>query len=1268
MLSKKLFTLSLGALWLSLSLAFSVPAQTSTSSITGTVTDATGAVIPGAKVTAKNEATGVTYTQTTTGAGLYVFPSVPVGSYTVTAEMSGFKTINKTGAVLEVGTPLVVDVTLEVGQASEIVNVEGGYERIQSTNATLGNVVERKAIVDLPLNGRNPLTLITLEPGVTQRSSGAASSGVHINGSRDRAFNTTIDGIDANESSVPNPTGNVYRLTPDNIQEYKVTTNNATAEEGRNSGASVSIATRSGTNEFHGTVLHFLRNDAFNANEWFANASNGPKPALKLNQFGVEVGGPIIKNKTFFFASYQGSRVNFTTPIDQANGIPTVYTPQTLAGNYRFWVPDPNNPLKIGTTEIVRNTPLLVDPRTGELRADLGVRACNGPTAKGCVQTFNFLTGQTVDPVTASLLKPYPAPNRFDLGDGLNTAGFFWNPPSRHNGTHWMWRVDHTINEKSSIYGRYLLADQNTLGGDPLNGRDQVFPNTPPLGEVFRKSHNLAVSYRRTFSSRVINEFTMGFSRFRFLFTQGEANPDFPNIPPYDFNSITEWYLNTPRTERAVTTPQFLDNLSIVSGSHVIRTGFNFRFYQHNDRRGQPGGVNVTPSVTLASASTRLPFAVPTTAANGINSTDRTRLIGIAGNQLGIPAGIRQIFLGDLDSDAFIPFQVGDKVTLWSQGHRLKQYNLYAQDEWKLRNNLTINYGFRWEINPPPTEAAGRVYVANKRLDGSEGPVTFVKADSWFRNSNLGAIGPRLGVAWSPLTKTVIRAGYGLAFDPISSFQVTAVSGKVPGLVFTCSSSFNASNQLVTTPGCQSANNVNLGNGFPKQLAAPNVKPSSFLSPAAQLRGNAPNLTAFDPDLQIPAVHQWNLSVQRELPFGAVLEAAYIGRRGTHLLRSYDLNQINADPILGDFRTMQSNLAKGCNSDGLNCPVGVTGQLISIVNYPTSVPNSPKGPLTQAFVNSDSLTQLNTNAAGAFAESVEGQTLALRLRPNQQFAQIAYIDAGGDSYYHALQVTLRKRFEKGLLFTTAYTVGKSIDVMSVDPVAATSGGAVNTTTVRAPTDIRNWRNEKGRSDFDRRHVFAASSLYELPFGKGRGIGGNWNGLVDAFLGGWNVNSIFNAMSGEPFTVRSGSRTSNNAHESRVALTGATPKAQLTFPSGVVGPVVFPNTDGFALPLPGENGVGRNIFEAPGYWNLDFGVQKVFRLTERFKLQFRSEFFNAFNHPNFDNPRDASTGSPSFQSSLFAQSCCSTVAPPSTQTVIQTGEAARVIQFALKLTF
>jgi hypothetical protein len=1254
---------------------FVTQAQTSTSSLSGTVTDSTGAVIPGATVTITQELTGVSQTQSTTEAGLYSFPSIPVGPYTVSVEMRGFKKTKRTNNTLVVNTPLTVDVALELGETSETVTVEASAEQLQTSNAAIGNVVSQKAIVDLPLNGRNPLALLVLEPGVVQRSNGAAGTGVHVNGSRDMSSNVTIDGIEANESSVPNPTNNIHRLNPDNVQEYKVTTSNATAEEGRNSGASVSIATRSGTNRFRGTLFEYFRNTALNSNEFFANALGTPKPDIKLNQYGLEFGGPIKRNQTFFFFNWQSAILNVAQPIDQVyGGAPELYTAEARQGIYRYWRGDPNNNFVIDGQRIERNQPGLVDPLTGALRP--GVRNCASPSDLNCIASYNFGADDPKrlgpDRVVRDVLSRVPLPNSFISGDGLNTATYLWNPRYKVRGPSFMGRIDHKISEKHSVFGRWLQGENNTLEGDPNNSRPQLYPTTPPLGEVYRTNKNLAIGLRSTLSPRVVNEFTAGLSRFVFLFTQGEANPDWPNVPAYaraagtSFNNIDPGVLNTPRTFRAVTTPQVLDNLTVVSGKHIFKTGFNFRFYRHNDQRGQPGGINVTPLITF-SQTVRPPqgFNTPEvqrTGAAGIHPTDNTRLLETINDVMGIPSRISQTFLGDLRSDVFLPFRSGDSVTLWNLGHRMKQYNFYFQDEWKLARNITINAGLRWEINPAPSEAHNRVYVPDRSIDGSEGLVTFVQSDRWYQRTNWGAIGPRLGITWSPWSKTVLRAGYGIAYDTISSFQVTAVSGRVPGLTTSCSATVGQA----ASPGCAAAPDLRLAEGFPSELPPPTQRPSSFLTPQIQVSANAPNASVFDQNLRVPTVHQWNFNIQHELPGSFIFETGYIARRGTRLFRSYDLNQVNADPILSDFVAMQRNLNSGCNPDGSGCPAGVTGATPGLVTQRV-VGNSEAQ--TRTFLNStQSRNDLRLNAAGNMAGRLEQTTLTLRLRPNQQFNQIFYIDSGGDSYYHSWQTRLRKRFGGGLLAGIAYTFSKSMDNQSVDPVASSSGGGLSTTNTRTPVDIRNWRNERGRSDFDRTHVFTSNFIYELPFGRGKALGSGVNGFMNQFIGGWSLNGLYTAMTGEPFSVRSGVRTSNFSHESRAAIVGEKPKVVLQDQAGVVGPVLFADTSGFAIPAPGDNGAGRNIFVGPGYWNFDFSVAKRFDVTETIRVQFRAEFFNALNHANFDNAAAASVGNASFQSTAFAQTCCNTVAPPSTQNLIQTGESARVIQFGLRLSF
>ena len=1278
--------------------AITATAQTSTSRITGRVFDTKQASIAGASVSITNEATNVSQTQTTTEAGVYAFEALPVGDYTITVEQNGFKKLVKTGNHLEVNTPLTVDIVLEIGQVSETVTVQGGPEQLQTANATLGNVVEQKAIETLPLNGRNPLTLLLLEPGVVQRSFGGAGSGVHVNGSRDRAYNVTIDGIEANESSVPNPVSNLYRINPDNVQEFKVTTNNATAEEGRNSGASISIATRSGTSEYHGTVFGFFRNDALNANEWFANAQKTPKPIIRMGQYGFELGGPIKKNKSFFFGSWQYNRVDFTQPIDQTFGIPIVYTGLARQGIFRYFVPDPAHPVQFAGNTILRNSPLLVDPNTGALK----VPVCATPTSIGCVRVYDTRPGngnnasKPLDPAVAGLLNLFPLPNNFSSGDGLNTATFLWNPPTAIRGPAINVRVDHNFNDNNSVFARYLWSDYNTLQGDPLNGRPQVYPDNPPQGEVFRRTSNLAIGWRRVISPRVVNELTAGYGRFGFLFTQGEANPAWPDIPPYDFTSLSEPWLNTPRTARWVTTPQILDNLSVVHGAHVFRGGINFRFYRHVDQRGQPGGINVTPSVTFSQAN-RNPFTNDGfAAAQNINASNDAATLGNLINTLyGLPARIAQTFISNLKDDKFLPFKTGDNVTLYAEKHNLDQYNFFFQDEWKVRPNLTLNYGARWEVNPPAnTSPNENVFVATSPIAASSA-VTFAPAKHWYEGDFTWAIGPRLGLAYSPefnsgflktlfgsSGKSVIRLGYGIAFDTISSFQVTAAAGRTPGLVQTCTTTFPFT--TITPDGCVSSPDVlkTVAGGFPIQLPPPSKAPSTFFTPAAQVRGNAQPITVFAPEMQLPTVHEWNLGIQRELPGGFVMQASYIGRRGEHLFMAYDINQIKVEPILQSFLMLQAN------NKATNClPSGATRN--TAPGNPTCVPAfaASQIPLlangtgiNATFVNSTTTQgELNTNNIGGTARRIEDTTLFFKLRPNQQFGVITYLDNSGDSNYHAAQFTLRRRFSSGLGISMAYTFGKSIDNQSVDPVGASSGGGLSTTNSRTPSDIRDFRQERARSDFDRTHAFTGATVWEVPIGRGKRFLSSPPGVINQILGGWTINSIFTIMSGEPFAVRSGSFTANGSHESRAGVQAAIkPELQELPGQTFAGPVLFKPvtlttcgvdlTQPFCLPAPGQEGAGRNIFTAPSYWNVDLGFIKTFALTERVKLQFRTEMFNAFNHANFDNPRDASVGSPSIQSSVFAQTCCAAVAPPSTQTIVQTGEAARVIQFALKLQF
>jgi hypothetical protein len=1274
-------------------------AQVSTSRIGGTVTDASGAVIPGAKVIATHAATGVSQETTTTESGAYSFASLNVGMYTITVEATGFKRWISTKNELNVGAPLIVNASLEVGEVTATIEVESSYERLKTTDAMISDVVDRRAIRDLPLNGRNPLNLITLQPGLIQRGSAARGSGTHINGSRDRAFNVTLDGIDANEPSVPNPQANTFRLNTDNVQEYRIVTHNATAEFGRSSGANIALASRSGSNEIHGNIFEYFRNPVLNAKDFFVNLQGGEKPDFKIHQFGADVGGPVLKNRTFWFFSWQSQRLGFTQPIQEVFGTPLVYTASARMGIYRFVRGTVN-----GRTS---NGPALVDS-SGNLLP--GIQTCGGTVTTDCVDQYNIATNNPtagsfpLDPVMMQYFGDMPLPNNFGSGDGLNTAAFTWNPPSSQPELRFLFRIDHNFNENNSIFGRFTWANADTKGGDFLNSRPQVFPGYPPLGLVDRRPRNLALSYRRVFSPRLVNELTVGFSRFLFDFLFGRANPDFPNIVPFSSPNVSEPFLAQSGTARWLTTVQYIDNISYTTGNHLFRGGFNIRFVRHNDERSFVGGVNNAPSVAFS--STRVPTSafpnIPATGTGGINSADQTRLRNMMSDMLGLPASIAQSYFTSGLSD-FTP------SGLYIRGVRYHQYNFYGQDEWKLRPNFTLNLGLRWEWNRPAREANDLILRPDKALDGSAGLVTFQQRETFWDKQNAASIAPRIGIAWDPFSKgkSVIRLGYGVLFDVISTFQMVPVLGLVPGSSARCAIAISsaASGASVDAPSANCASpagiSSSISGGFPLSLPTPLAPPSAFTTPPVQRAGLAPPTGAIDRDLQNPTVHEWTLNVQHDLGKDVILQVGYLGKRGTHLFNAYDMNQVKLpSSFLSAFSAARNNIVIGCDADGTaagssTSPCTMPGVVVpTLLNQIVCSPSAT----TCSNVNGSTVTgRLMSNAAGSLADLLDtGATFSQSFnnmlaipgvgadffRPNPQFDLAFFFDNSADSYYHALQIQLRRQ-AANFGFGASYTFGKSIDTASTDPVGATSGGSVGNNS-GTYTDVRNFAVDRGRSDFDRTHSFVGHVIYDLPFGRGQKYGAGVPAWLNQLVGGWTATSIVTITSGEPWSILSGQLTNSNIRGSRVDILQKPPTGVFHNISGVVGPTVFPesvlqNLDQyFAIPAPGSNGnSGRNIFTGPTYWNVDMGITKQFGITERINLQFRAEFFNAFNHTNFDNPLTSTDGSTAAFSANtttltfnqnFARTCCTSVTTPSTASLVSVGEAARVIQFALRLNF
>ena len=1277
-------TLAWTVLVAALLLALQAGAQVGTSSITGVVNDPSGARIPGARVTALNEQTNISYQTTTTAAGTYAFASVPVGSYTITVEAQGFKKWVGQHNVLNVGAPLVVNITLQVGSLESTVRVEGAYERLQTTNATISDVVTGSEIRNLPLNGRNPLNLINIEPGLIQTSTNAVGSGTHINGSRDRAFNVTLDGIDVNEPSVPNPQNNVFRLNTDNVAEYRILTVNATPEFGRNSGANIVLTTRSGTNEFHGDIYEYFRNPVLDANEWFANALGQARGNFKLNQFGASVGGPIVRNHAFFFGSWEGQRLAIGMPIAEAFGsVPAVYTSAARQGLFRYVVGTVNG--------LDHNSPALVDSQGNLLP---GIPTCSATITTNCIATYNIPANDPqhigISSVMGSFFNATPAPNNFQtIGDGLNIGGFVWSPGQTQPEEHFLGRVDYQIDDRNSLFARYMIAFADTKGGDFLNGRPTVFPGFPPLGGVVRRPSGLAVGYRHTFSPELVNEFTMGYSRFLFSFLFGKANPNFPNIPPYSPSNVTTPYnIFGPQTARTLTTIQYVDNLSFNHGSHFYRTGFNIRFLQHNDARSFVGSVVAAPQVSF-SASARLPENAGFVLPSNMSPDDKSRLEQTINELLGIPSSIGQAFFAD-------GLNAYDPDGQYVRGARIKQYDLYVQDEWKATRRLSLTYGFRYEYNPPGTEARNLILAPDKPVSrfSQTGPITFIPKDHfWHRQNGFGFL-PRVGAAWDPFGsgKMVVRAGFGMSFDTISTFQLVPILGLVPGSSAACTVSIkdtsggpvaSSSSTFCPIPAGATAR---VGQGFPTSLPQPTALPGSFVSPAVQSSLTAPPAGGIDPNLKNPTVYQWDLSIQRDLGHEIILEVAYVGTHGVHLLRGYNLNQlrINHDGYIQDFIQARNNYLQ-CNNPNGTSSCGQKPQMLASL-FGGTIPSTSRV-----------TTDLIFNAAGDLAALIDSSFFSQMVaatgrpdffRPNPQFGSFFWMDSGGNSVYHGLQVRVR-RHEPNLDFGGSFTFGKSIDDMSNDPVGAVSSGAVGNNS-RTPTNIYNFRIDRGRSDFDRTMVFTSYFIWNLPFGRGQRWGSGVAGWLNQIIGGWSSTGLVTVMTGEPFSVLSGRFTDSNIRHSYAQLVGQMPHTNMIFNApGVIGPTMFdtgtyissktnplvgclPFNNGLTFlctPPPGSDGnLGRNVFNGPGYFNVDLSVGKRFPITERWALQFRADFFNAFNHPNFDNPRNSTNGSFRINSSVFGQTCCFTVGLPSNASVIALGEPYRVVQLAMRLTF
>jgi hypothetical protein len=1195
-------------------------AQGTTSRLTGVVLDQKGAAVAGATVTLTNEGTGIALTAQTSDSGTYTFDLIQVGKYSVLVEKPGFKKFQSQHNAANVNQPTTVNATLEVGDVSEVVQVSSAAETVQtSTSGNIGTTIEQRELENLPIvgtRGRNPLDLLNVQPGVV--FGGNTGGAVNVHGSRDRAFNFTLDGIDINESTAGGSNFTPLRPNPDSISQVQIVTSNFTAELGRSSGAQVSMITRSGTNEFHGTAFEFYRSPRFDAKAYTNTINNLPKDQFVQHIFGGSVGGPIVKNKLLFFTNLQLLRAYDTALVTR-----TVYTAQARAGLYRYVVGRANAPAGTGTAAV-------------DASGNAILPACVGapPTNSPCISSYNVATQAPggLDTTLTGIITAMPLPNNFSTGDGLNTAGFNWGSPEHEKQYDFVTKIDYNLNKKNAIYVRYARGRQNTLG-DAANAGRPVLPGFPDFVDTFRSPDNTAINWRWSPTASLVNEFIFGVSRFFFKFETPQPDANLP----FSFINVVTPNTNFSYNARGVRTLQYVDNVTYIKGSHTFKGGINFRFNKHTDDRSNVAGAAIEPTVILGNPAGFSGFGLPASGSTSINSTDLTRLQNTIIDLQGRVNTVSLAFVTPPND----PNTYAAAGTRWINIANYPELDFYFQDNWRFRPNLVFDIGLRWEAKLNPSVSTRTVLVPNQPVKlGAPSSNTLKWGGGDLFQNDLKKFLPSIGFAWDPFEngKTSIRGNYRIASDRIATFLFgSSIFQSTPG-----------NNTATTNSAFGQAGGLYRNIGPIIAALAPASTPTALRQPTA-ITNNS--LGIIDPDLQFPQIHEWSLSFERELWKGNVIEVNYIGKHAVHLLGGYDSNQVNifaglpgiSETFLDAFNSIKASST--FNSPLINrlftgSPTNNAGTATFRSIASASIANGSVATAGQTV--SQRLCLASDVTSGFCAAGTAGNTQLISQTIGNPFLFQAYpqftgamnvFDSNDFSNYKALEVIFRRRMMSGLSYQVSYTRSLSKDNRSWDPSLSTvSRGSVQSAS-STPFDINNRQLNYTWSDFDRRHVLQATWVYDLPFGKGH----RWlkdNSVVDHIVGGWQISGAFISASGRPFTVYSGINTFSNVVQSTANCNGC---------SRSLGK--------FSQPAPGQQGnTSRNYFIAPVYNQLDLSILKKFRITERVSFDLRADIRNLTNHPSFDNPTAV------FTSSLFGRI---------NDTVTNT---ARRIQFVGKLYF
>jgi Carboxypeptidase regulatory-like domain len=1256
-------------------------------SLTGLVTDASGGSVSGVKIKLVDTRTAAAYTTETGTDGRYLIAKVPPGpGYALTASRDGFQTVTVSDLYLPIATTTTRNIQLEVGLVTQTVEVKSqGSVTLNTTDSTIGNNFDIREIQALPNEFRdNPSQLLRLEPGVVSAQSPSGPGGPNdpsgsrdgsVGGARADQNNITVDGIDAQDFGIGQAFALVAPIPVDAVQEFRTEVGNPLGDTGRASGATTVITSKGGTNDFHGNAYEYHRNTVTEANSFFNNKAGVDRPNLIRNQFGGNFAGPILKDKLFFFFEYDGRR-----DASQFSALQDVPLDSFRAGSIAYI----NDNAGCGPNSRQTSSPNCIS-----FASPAQVAAFDPCSTTSCTGTPGF-TAPGFDPALLQLINNrYPHANDLTQGDGINTGGFRFNAPAPLSENVYWTRVDYNINSKQKLFVRFNFNNFDTV----VPGIPSVqFPGDPVTNPEVGRDRSWAIGHTWTFTGNTVNQFVYGEARNNLAFPIpfNPAGTVFP-LQWFPQTDLVNPFARQSSQARILPIPTFRDDLTLIRGKHQFQVGVVWK-----PIRTRTELVNDFDfiNVGIGNALNTLPA---TSTPGNILSDPNVDPNGVAvANWDGYFAGA----LGLINQDQSV-FNYGKTGTAFNHGtgerrdYRYYDYEFYGQDTWKLRSDLTLTLGLRYQYDTVPYESNGLEATAvntdlsqqlssrvNNGLAGISGAtVTPLLTYTLAGKGNSGApslyggdklnFSPRLGLSWNPSfrngllsrvlgdRKTVLRLGASQIYDQTALSAINFIQDQGSYLFGNVNSTIYGG--LTQDPRFTAINSL------PFTLAAP-----AFVNPLTPFTsGSGNNLVVngaasggfnytIDPHFHTPYSNVFSAGVQRELPGNFQLEVDYYGRFGRRLFSLPDAGQVInfVDPAskhsyVGDVTTLEQEARQGVSAPNVAPLPFFENQGALALGAPCT---SVLGTSCTQFIyanNGVPLTQGNLFGV-AFFNTFLGlvpQNVGLPA----QFAANIYVGNKAWSSYNSLFATLRKRLSRNLQMDFNYTFSHSLDNSSI--LANNVGNPAAASSVPL-CDATNLSVCRGNSEFDVTHQVSSNFIYDLPFGRGQMVAGGSPRWLDEIIGGWQTSGIVTWRTGLALPVLSG-----------VASTGATVDALAIFNGNqsAVSSNIHTDTSNnnvvqfFAdpkaalaafSPVSGTQVGNRDILRGPHFSNVDLGLVKNFPLYhERYKLQFRTDAFNVFNHPNFAFP-DTNINSPNFGvvSELAGQ------------------EAARVLQLSLRFSF